>query len=132
MHPVTYVNKLLFFGGKTMELWNIQEMQMIYAFSFSSEVECVVQSPVIDIVSVGCRDGSIHMVNLLYDEVLFTFKHREGAINSISFLTDSKLELSLMASTSHESGSIVFWDLNAKKIWNTMEAPHSGNSVTFL
>ena len=23
IHPVTYVNKLLFAGGKTMELWNV-------------------------------------------------------------------------------------------------------------
>ena len=59
MHPVTYVNKLLFYGGKTMEIWNVVEMEMIYAFSFASEVQCVVQSPVIDIVAVGFSDGSI-------------------------------------------------------------------------
>ena len=72
------------------------------------------------------------MINLLYDEVLFSFKHREGAIQSIAFMTDSNLGLSLMASASQESGSIVFWDLNAKKIWSTMEEPHSGNGVTHL
>ena len=132
MHPVTYVNKLLFYGAKSMELWNVVEMEMIYAFTLPSEIECVEQSPVIDIVAVGCRDGSIKMINLLYDEVLFSFKHREGAIQSIAFMTDSNLGLSLMASASQESGSIVFWDLNAKKIWSTMEEPHSGNGVTHL
>ena len=57
MHPVTYLNKLLFYGDKSMELWNVVEKEMIYTFTFGSEVECVVQSPVIDIVAVGCRDG---------------------------------------------------------------------------
>ena len=101
IHPVTYVNKLLFAGGKTMELWNVIEQEKIYEFTFKSDIECVVQSPVIDIVAVGCSDGTISLVNLLYDEVLFTFTQREGAISNISFLTDSTLGLSLMATTSH-------------------------------
>jgi U3 small nucleolar RNA-associated protein 21 len=72
------------------------------------------------------------MVNLLYDEVLFSFKHREGAVKSISFLTDSGLELSLMASTCYHSGAITLWDLNAKKIWAVMPAPHGTRDVTHL
>ena len=83
-----------------MELWNVIEQEKIYTFTFQSEIECVIQSPVIDIVAVGCADGTIHLVNLLYDEVLFTFTQKEGSIISISFLTDSALGLSLMASTS--------------------------------
>jgi U3 small nucleolar RNA-associated protein 21 len=117
VHPITYVNKLLFSGGKTMELWNVIEQEKIYTFNFKSEIECIVQSPVIDIVAVGCSDGSIHLVNLLYDEVLFTFTQKEGAITAISFLTDSTLGLSLMATTCQASGRIVLWDLNAHKIW---------------
>ena len=71
-------------------------------------------------------------MNLLYDEVLFTFKHKEGGVQSISFLTDSSLGLSLMASTTQETGSIVFWDLNARKIYAEVENPHSGHDVTHL
>jgi len=72
------------------------------------------------------------MVNLLYDEVLFTFHHRDGVVSSIAFLTDSTLGLSLMASTTHDAGSIVFWDLNARKIYAEMETPHSGHDITHL
>ena len=72
------------------------------------------------------------MVNLLYDEVLFTFNHRDGAVASIAFLTDSTLGLSLMTSTTHEAGSIVFWDLNARKIYAEMESPHAGHDITHL
>ena len=132
VHPITYVNKLLFSGGKTMELWNVIEQEKIYTFNFKSEIECIVQSPVIDIVAVGCSDGSIHLVNLLYDEVLFTFTQKEGAITAISFLTDSTLGLSLMATTCQASGRIVLWDLNAHKIWTEMENPHQGRAITSL
>ena len=34
MHPVTYINKLLFYGGKSMQLWNVSEGALIYAFNF--------------------------------------------------------------------------------------------------
>ena len=72
------------------------------------------------------------MVNLLYDEVLFSFRHREGAVTALSFLTDSDLGLSLLASTSQGSGQVVFWDLNAKKIWCSLQAPHNGGHITHL
>lgn len=83
-------------------------------------------------VAVGCTDGSVHLINLLYDEALFKFSHRDGAVTSISFLTDTTLGQSLMASTSADNGTIVLWDLNARKIHAVMEAPHSGKDVTHL
>ena len=72
------------------------------------------------------------MVNLLYDEVLFSFKQREGAILSTSFLTDSSLGLSLMASACKHSGIIVLWDLNAQKIWAELKVPHNGRNISSL
>ena len=115
-----------------MELWNVIENERIFSFTMPSQIETVVQSPVVDVMAVGCQDGTINLVNLLYDEVLFTFNHREGGVQSISFLTDSALGLSLMASTTHETGSIIFWDLNARKIHAEMVSPHSGHDVTHL
>ena len=115
-----------------MELWNVIEWQKIYSFTLPSPIETVVQSPVVDVVAVGCADGCIYMINLLYDEVLFKFSHKEGAVSSISFLTDTSLGLSLMASTSADNGQIVLWDLNGQKIHAVMETPHSGKSVTHL
>lgn len=98
----------------------------------TDEVESVVQSPVVDHVAVGLKDGTIMMVNLLYDEVLFTFKQREGSILTTSFLTDTTLGLSLMASACKHSGTIVLWDLNAQKIWAELKVPHNARNISSL
>lgn len=45
---------MLFYGGKEMELWNVIEQERIYKFTLPSPIETVVQSPVVDIVAVGC------------------------------------------------------------------------------
>ena len=95
-------------------------------------MESIVQSPVVDHVTVVCTDGSIHMINLLYDEMLFTFKQKEGPIFTTSFLTDQSLGLSLMASACQHSGTIVFWDLNAKKIWAELKHPHNGRPISSI
>ena len=84
MHPLTYVNKLVFGQGNRLELWNIIDDSKIFEFVFSdmekaqTSIECVVQSPVIHTVAVGFENGAIKLVNLLYNEVLFTFNQTEG------------------------------------------------------
>jgi len=40
----------------------------------ASKVVTIVQTPVVNIVAAGLQDGSICLLNLLYDELLFTFK----------------------------------------------------------
>ena len=70
---------------------------------------------------VGFSDGEIRLVNLQYDQVLFSFKQTDGAISSLSFLTDTTLGLSLLASASNSSeggSNIVLWDLNKQKIYS--------------
>jgi hypothetical protein len=54
----------------------------------------------VDVVAIGCTNGSVSLVNLKMDEVLLTFTQKEGPISSVSFLTDTRLGLSLLASTS--------------------------------
>jgi hypothetical protein len=36
MHPTTYINKLLFAGGDKLELWNVIDDKLIYAFPKTS------------------------------------------------------------------------------------------------
>lgn len=80
---------------------NVIEDEVIYTFKpMPSNVGIIVQSPVVDVVAIGCQDGSICLVNLKFDELLFTFKQKEGKVTMISFLTDSTLNLSLMATAS--------------------------------
>jgi WD40 repeat protein len=81
---------------------------------------------------VGMSDGSIAMLNLLYDETLFTFQQKQGAILTTSFLTDAVIGFSLIASACKNSGTVVLWDLNAKKIWAEMKNPHNGRAISSL
>ena len=81
MHPLTYLNKLVFWSQNQLVLHNVMEDEIIFEFKpFSSAIETVVQTPVLNVVAVGCRDGSISLMNLLYDEVLLTFKQKQGAV----------------------------------------------------
>jgi U3 small nucleolar RNA-associated protein 21 len=69
-HPVTYVNKLVFAGGENnnvMQLWNVIENEKIYEFDLKSQVEAIEQSPVLDVMAVGCTNGAIHLLNLKFD-----------------------------------------------------------------
>lgn len=63
-------------------------------------------------VAVGLADGSVNLINLLYDELLMTFRMQSSAVNQISFITDANFGVSLMATASRDSGVIVLWDLN--------------------
>ena len=40
-----------------MELWNVIEHEKIYEFFTTSQIETVVQSPVVDVVAVGFQSG---------------------------------------------------------------------------
>jgi hypothetical protein len=71
-------------------------------------------------------------MNLRFNQVLLSFTQKEGPIANLSFLTDQRLDLSLLASTSKGSGSVVLWDLNAKKIHCEIKAPHSGKALNTL
>ena len=42
IHPVTYVNKMLFYGANKMELWNVIEQERVYEFTLPSPIETVV------------------------------------------------------------------------------------------
>ncbi len=56
-----------------------------------ADILVVEQSPVVNLVAVGYSDGTIQMVDLLYDEVRFTFKQGSAEeepepVTSMSFL----------------------------------------------
>lgn len=75
MHPVTYLNKFVMWAGRQIVLHNVMEDKCIFTFKpMASDVVTIVQTPVVNVVAVGLTDGSICLLNLLYDELLFTFK----------------------------------------------------------
>jgi len=75
MHPVTYLNKLVLWSGNNAFLHNVIEDERIYDFkSFESDIETIVQSPVVDVVAISLNNGQVLLWNLKYDELLFKFK----------------------------------------------------------
>lgn len=71
MHPTTYINKLLFAGGDKLELWNVIDDKLIYAFPKTHRKEdfitVVAQSPVLHTVALGYSSGQVSMINLQTD-----------------------------------------------------------------
>ncbi|RYQ94128.1 hypothetical protein Ahy_B08g089011 [Arachis hypogaea] len=91
MHPDTYLNKVLVGSEQgLMHLWNISTKKKIFEFKgWNSPITCCVSSPALDVVAVGCADGSIHVHNIRYDEELVTFTHStRGFVTALSFCTD--------------------------------------------
>ena len=41
-------------------------------------VSCMEQSPVVDVVAVGCINGDIYLLNLLYNQELIHFTHKSS------------------------------------------------------
>lgn len=75
--------------GGALQLWNISSKQKLYEFKgWNSPVTCCVASPALDIIAVGCADGTIHLHNLRFDEERMSFSHSiRGAVTSLSFRT---------------------------------------------
>lgn len=72
-----------------MQLWNISTKKKIFEFKgWDSPISCIVSSPALDVVAVGCTDGKIHVHNIRYDEELVTFTHStRGSVTALSFST---------------------------------------------
>ena len=77
MHPTTYINKLVFAGGDKLELWNVIDDKLIYAFPKTlrkdDSITVVAQSPVLHTVALGYSSGQVSMLNLQTDQALFSF-----------------------------------------------------------
>lgn len=55
MHPLTYLNKLVLWHKNNLVLHNVIEDEVIFEFKpFTGEIDAVVQSPVLNVVAVGC------------------------------------------------------------------------------
>ncbi|KAF7806839.1 WD repeat-containing protein 36 [Senna tora] len=130
MHPDTYLNKVLIGSEKgPMQLWNISTKKKIYEFKgWNSPISACVSSPALDVVAVGCADGSIHVHNIRYDEELVTFTHStRGSVTALSFSTDGQ---PLLASGG-SSGVVSIWNLEKKRLQSVIKDAHD-SSITSL
>ncbi|XP_020672729.1 WD repeat-containing protein 36 [Dendrobium catenatum] len=123
IHPDTYLNKVIL-GSQagSLQLWNISTRKKLYEFKgWNSPVHCCVSSPALDVVAVGCSDGTIHVHNVLYDEEVVSFTHStRGAVTALSFRTDGE---PLLASGG-SSGVISIWHLEKRRLQSVIREAH--------
>ncbi|EEZ98071.1 WD repeat-containing protein 36 [Tribolium castaneum] len=126
-HPSTYINKILLGSEQgEMQLWNVNNLKMIYSFKgWNSPITCLEQAPAIDVVAVGLACGKIKLHNLKFDETIMEFMQDWGVVTSISFRTDG----SPIMATGSVIGHIVFWDLEERRVASQLLSAHDG-SVT--
>jgi U3 small nucleolar RNA-associated protein 21 len=99
LHPIGYLNKILFAGSSMkergqMQLWNIKSSKLVYSYekaNLSSPVTILKQAPAIDVVAIGLQNGQIILHNLKYDETLVSFMQEWGPITSLAFRTGNSL-----------------------------------------
>ncbi|CAL5053975.1 unnamed protein product [Urochloa decumbens] len=129
MHPDTYLNKVIVGSEEgPLQLWNISTKKKLYDFKgWDSPVRCCVSSPALDVVAVGCSDGTVHVHNIRYDEELMSFNHQiRGAVTALSFRTDGQ---PLLASGG-SSGVISIWNLEKRRLHSVIREAHDGSIVS--
>lgn len=122
MHPHTYENKILLGSEQGyLQLWNLMTMKMIYSFKgWDSGVSAIEQSPAVDIVGIGLKNGRIILHNLRYDEVVMEFEQDWGIVTSLTFRMDGPPIL--ITGTTY--GHLVFWNLDEKKVFAQIKFAH--------
>ena len=157
IHPMTYLNKILV-GSRdgSLILLNIRTGKVIHEFKcidpaitrgkdhsldevYPFCITTMAQSPAVDTVAIGTRDGKVHLINLRQDVNLFTLSHNGGTkkdhqlndseVTSISFRTDgSAVEYGIAPmAVGLKSGTISVWDLSPKTPMD--EVGPRGNSI---
>lgn len=123
-HPFTYKDKILL-GSKQgqLQLWNVSSEQCLYKFEgWGSEVTCINQSPVVDVLGIGLDDGHVYVLNIKYDEVLVKIYQEYGPITSMSFRLDGQPYLV----TASDMGHLMIWNLERKRLSSQIRNAHNG------
>ena len=131
IHPITYVNKILY-SLKTeryeeelnkyetnLVLYNINEEKEIinykeYFGNKNSKINIFEQSPVVDIIAISFDDGDILLFNLKKNKIILKL-NSQYKITSMTFSSCNTMSHSLLV-TSCNNGIINIWDLNKKSI----------------
>lgn len=141
IHPDTYLNKILLGTREgSLQLWNIKTGKHIFTFpGWGSQVRCMAQSTVVDVVAIGLDDGRIILHNLKYDKTITCFTQIEGAVTCLTFRTGYHSLLLLILdehpilASGNSRGSINLWDLEKKTLQSVIKAHDTSiTSLKFL
>ncbi|KAL9094690.1 MAG: hypothetical protein Q9165_002960 [Trypethelium subeluteriae] len=136
----TYLNKIL--AGRedgTVEIWNLSSNKLIYtilpAASNYGAVTAIQPTPALSLLAIAYENGPLIIHDIRHDKEIIRLRSvTQGApISSISFRTDGLGAgedgrcSGAMATSSHGSGDITFWDLNSGgRRTGVLPGAHSG------
>ncbi|VDK69257.1 unnamed protein product [Litomosoides sigmodontis] len=124
-HPATYLNKVLLGSRQgALRIINFKTGKLIHEFEklFESEITVLEQSPAIDIVAVGLKNGQIILHNIKFDETLQVYS-QDARVTSIAFRTDGEETMT----TASETGTLAIWDLNKRSLLGQLPDAHLGS-----
>ena len=115
------MNALCIFG-------TLAQKKKLYEFKgWKSSICCCVSSPALDVVAVGCADGTIHIHNIRYDEEIVTFSHStRGAVTALSFSTDGQP----LVASGGSSGVISIWNLEKRRLQSVISEAHDSSIIS--
>ncbi|KAI1816504.1 WD domain-containing protein [Poronia punctata] len=121
----TYLNKI--FAGRRdgwVEIWNVSTGKLIYTILPPSPshgaVTCMQPSPALSLMAISYSEGPLIIRNILTDKTLIQLNAgtADAPVTNIAFRTDGMgagldgRKAGVMATATHSSGDITFWDLN--------------------
>ena len=135
IHPLTYINKILFsLKSERYEedlnkfepnliLYDINEEKEIinykdFFINKNSKINLLEQSPVIDIIAINFLDGDILLFNIKKNKTILKL-NSQYKITSMTFSSCNTMSHSLLV-TGCDNGVINIWDLNKKSIHYTI------------
>ena len=135
MHPITYLNKILFSTKAeryeddlnkyepNLILYDINEEKEIinykdFFINKKSKINLFEQSPVIDIIAINFTDGDIILFNMKKTKIILKLFSQYN-ITSMAFSCCNTMSHSLLV-TGCDNGIVNIWDLNKKSIHYTI------------
>ncbi|KAJ3210722.1 hypothetical protein HDU67_005051 [Dinochytrium kinnereticum] len=131
LHPNAYVNKVLV-GAQdgSLQLWNIFTKKMLFQFpSFDSPITFMSNTLALDVVAIGCANGSIFLMNIRTSTILESFL-QSGRVTGLTFTVNPEKEHVLLSSSN--DGSLFAWNVDQRKLAFKLEDAHSGPVSTCL
>eukprot|EP01133_Synstelium_polycarpum_P000453 gene453-541_t len=119
VHPRECFNKILVGSEQgQLRLYNVRTCALVHTFKgWDSQVTCLEQTPVVNIVAIGLDDGRIVLHDIKRDATIATYTQK-GAVLSLSFRTDGKQHMA----SAGRSGKVVIWDLERRTLLTTIKA----------
>ena len=148
IHPIVYVNKILFSQKSeryeeeldkyepNLILYDIDEEKEIINYKEffgdkKSKINLFEQSPIIDIISISFNDGDIFLFNIKKNKIILKL-NSQYKITSMAFSSCNSMSHSLLV-TGCDNGIVNIWDLNKKSIHYTLNNDFTNiSNILFL